>query len=343
MPTLPARSRAPWSIALVLALVLAAVATTDAIRYPFTGPVFGLAVAPDDSLLVADSGAGIFEIRHGQFAQVASLPGVTDMAPIGRGSMFALTSRANGGMGRLYRVSRGSMRELADLYDFESRINPDGGIIDSNPFDVEVLTGSTALVADAAANALLVVNDEGSIDWVATFPNEIVSTAHAKNLFGCPQGPPAVCNNDQLPAQAVPTSVVVGPDGAYYVGELKGFPSPTGESRVWRIDPGTRHAVCGSSPRCRVVADGFTSIIDLAFNGDGHLHVVQIDDDGWLAMQLGKGRGGSVHACSWATWACAPVAAGLPMISSAAVDRRGTVYAVTNAVLPFLTEVSTLP
>ena len=53
--------------------------------------------------------------------------------------MFDVTSRAFGGEGKLYRVSRGSTREIADLFAFESRVNPDGGITDTNPFDVEVL------------------------------------------------------------------------------------------------------------------------------------------------------------------------------------------------------------
>jgi hypothetical protein len=328
---------------LALVLVIGAV-TISATVYPFTGPVFGLAIAPDGSLLVADTGAGIFEIRRGQFSQVAQLPGVSDVAPIGRGDMFAVTSRAYGGEGKLYRVSRGSTHVLADLYEFESTVNPDGGIIDSNPFDVEVPNGGSALIADAAANALLIVDQRGRVDWIATLPNEVVSTAHAQALYGCPQrGPAFVCNNATWPAEGVATSVAVGPDGAYYVGELKGIPAPMGESRVWRIEPGTRHAVCGSSPACRVVADGFTSIIDLAFDAQGHLHVVELDEQGWLAMQLGKGVGGSVSVCDSNTWVCTPVATGLPMVSAAAVDRSGTIFVVTGALVPGGTSVSALP
>ena len=75
------------------------------------------------------------------------------------------------------------------------------------------------------------------------------------------------------------TSVAIGPDGAYYVTELKGFPAPTGESRVWRIEPGTRHEHCDAdavgSP-CTVVADGFTSIVDLTFGADGTAYVVEL-------------------------------------------------------------------
>ena len=168
--------------------------------------------------------------------------------------------------------------------------------------------------------------------------------SHAKALYGCPQqGPAIVCNNDTLPAQGVATSVVVGPDGAFYVGELKGIPAPRGRSRVWRIEPGSRHAVCGTSPACRVVASGFTSIIDLAMGPDGTLYVVEMDEESWLAMQLGKGTGGSVNACNTRTWQCTQVATGLPMLSAVAVDGRGTIYNVTNALIPGQASVSVLP
>ena len=49
------------------------------------------------------------------------------------------------------------------------------------------------------------------------------------------------------------TSIAVGPDGAYYAGELKGFPGTPGHPRVWRIEPGTRHTVCPSAECVAVV------------------------------------------------------------------------------------------
>jgi hypothetical protein len=343
----------PFRALVVVAALLAVAATTrtDAVHFPFTGPVFGLAVGPDDSLLATDAGSGIFEIRRGAFSQVAILPGVTAVAPIGRGDMFAITSRESGGDGKLYRVSQGSTREIADLYDFEIRVNPDGNSVaappapgPSNPFDVKALNGGSVLVADAAGNPLLIVDQRGNIDWVATLPNEVVSTANGKLLFGCPAaGPPPVCNNAMLPAQGVATSVAVGPDGAYYVGELKGIPAPKGESRVWRIEPGTHHAQCGVSPACQIVADGFTSIIDLNFGPDGTLYVVELDEESWLAMQMGKGTGVSVNACNSTTWVCTQVATNLPMLTSAVADRNGTVHIVKNALNPVTVDVTTLP
>jgi hypothetical protein len=338
--------RHSWLAAAAVAVLLVGAATVRVagVPYPFATPVFGLATAPDGSLLAADAGSGIYEIRRGVFTQVAQLPGVTDMAPIGRGDMLALTSPGFGGEGKLYRVSRGTTREIADVLAFETLVNPDGGIIESNPFDVAALTGGSALVADAAGNSLLIVDARGNIDWVATLPNEMVSTANAKQIFGCPgSGAPQCGLPDQIPAQPVATSVAIGPDGAYYVGELKGFPAPTGESRVWRIEAGARHAVCGSSASCQVVADGFTSIIDLTFGPNGTLYVVELDEASWLAMEEGQGVGGSVNACNTVTWSCNQIATGLFMVTSATVGRNGTVSVVTNALIPGAADVSALP
>jgi hypothetical protein len=322
--------------------------------YNFATPIFGLAVAPDGSLLVADNGAGVVELRKGEGHLIAELPGVTDVAPIGRGNMFAVTGFAEGEAGKLFRVSRGGLRELADLAAFEADVNPDGRAVESNPFDLAALSGGKVLVADAAGNDLLIVDQQGHVDWVATFPNQLVSTANAKHLVGCPNPSPGfefVCDlPETTPAQAVATSVAIGPDGAYYVGELKGFPGPTGASRVWRIEPGTLHAECGTSSSCTVVADGFTSIVDLTFGPDGTLYVVEIDEASFFAVQLevfsgipGRTLGGSVNACDSSTWTCTEVATGLPIPTAAAVDHDGTVYVAVSALVPGAAQVIKLP
>lgn len=315
--------------------------------YNFATPIFGLAVAPDGSLLVADAGAGVVELRKGKGNLIAALPGVTDIAPVGRGNMFAVTGASNDPNDalakKLFRVSGGKVREIADLGAFETNVNPDGGNIDSNPFDVETLSGNKVLVADAAGNSLLIVDQHGNVDWVATFPTELVSTANFKQIIGCPNPAPACGLPPMIPAEAVATSVAIGPDGAYYVGELKGFPAPTGESRVWRIEPGTRYAQCGISPACTVVADGFTSIIDLAFGPDGTLYVVELDEASWFAVENGAGIGGTVNACNSSTWACNELATGLQMPTAVAVSKDGKVYATVLSLVPGAAKVITLP
>ena len=224
--------------------------------YEFASPLFGLA-AKGGSLFVADAGAGVVRLRSGNGRLIAELPGVTDVAPITATSMWAVTGAPNR---RLYRITDGVVSRFANLGAFEADVNPDGGEIDSNPFDVAALPGGRALVADAAANALLIVKADGTVDWVATLPERLASTKNLKRLVGCPDAEPDwafACDlPERIPAQAVATSVAVGPDGAWYVGELKGFPAPRRSSRVWRIEPGTRHAECGSSPDCSIVAEG---------------------------------------------------------------------------------------
>ena len=302
--------RGMWLAAAVL-VTAAVLVPTAAQADPsfYATPMFGVDLAPGDQLLVADAGQGIVDADTG--ALVAALPGVTDVAPIGRGDMLALTSAfATGTHGALYRVSKGSARKLADLQDYEVLNDPAGDGTDegSNPFDLARMAGGKTLIADAAGNDLLAADDKGRVDWVATFP-------------------------EQNGIQAVPTSVAIGPDGAYSVGVLTGFPAPLGASSVWRIAPGTRHAHCGASPACSVVVSGLTSIIDLAFGPNGKLYVAQLEDNGWPALEGGGGVGGSVHACSVATGACQTVVSGIPILTSIAF-RGDTLWGAIWALVP---------
>jgi hypothetical protein len=304
------RRRGAWATAfasVVAAVLLPTAAQADTTFY--AGPMFGIDTAPGGQLLVADAGSGVVDADTGTL--VASLPGVTDLAPIGRGDLLALTSTfAPGTHGALYRVSRGSTRKLADLQQYELQNDPagDGTAEGSDPFDLARLEGGKTLIADAAGNDLLVADDTGKIDWVATFP-------------------------EQNGAQAVPTSVVIGPDGAYYVGELTGFPATPGLSRVWRVAPGTRHAHCGTSPACSVVVTGLTSIIDLVFGPDGKLYIAQLDDASWRAVEEGGGVGGSVHACDVDEGSCQTVVSHVPILTSIAF-RGSTLWGAVSALVP---------
>jgi hypothetical protein len=308
-----------------------AVPITD---YPFVTPVFGMAAVPGDGLAVADAGAGVVKLQGGVGSLFAELPGVSDVAPVGRRKMHAITGAPDR---RLYWLAGGHVRERADLGAFEAAVNPDGGAIDSNPFGVARLPGFRVLVSDAGGNVVLLVNRHGDIDWVATLPVELVPTANAKRLAGCPAGPPDVCGLPaRIPAQPVATSVAVGPDGAWYVSELKGFPGPRHHSRIWRVEPGSRHVRCGSSPKCRVVANGFTSIVDLSFDRHGHAYVVEIDENSFLVFEgtdFGPPAGGTVNRCDAWTWDCHAIARNLPIPTAAAVQ-RGNVFVAINSLVP---------
>jgi hypothetical protein len=243
----------------------------------------------------------------------------------------------------LYRIVDGRARAVADLGAFEQRVNPDGGVIESNPLHLVDLGDGQVLIADAAANALLIRTRAGRLNWVATLPTEPVSTENAKTLVGCPDAPPdfeEICGlPEEIPAEAVSTSVAIGPDGGFYVTELKGFPAPTGESRIWRIEPGSRHVVCGTDPECTLVADGFTSIVDLTFAPDGTAYVVEFDEASWFAVELEAGAGGTINACDPATWVCTEEATGLLMPFGIAATASGGVYAAVSILVPGAAEV----
>lgn len=285
------------------------------------GPVFGLGVTPNGRVLVASASAGVIEVGG---AVVAAIPGVTDVESIGNGQLVVLQTAEEAdnpaSPGRLlYRVSNGKTRVIADIGAFEAANDPDGNGFDSNPFDVEVVNGNEYLIADAGGNSLLRADNKGNVTLVATFPNQDVPN---------PFGP------GSMSAQSVPTSVVVGADGAYYVGELTGFPGTPGASRVWRVERGTVGAACGASPACTVVQTGFTSIIDLDVADNGDLLVAELDENGWIAVEAGIGApvGGTVSRCS-ATGSCVVLASDLFFLTAVA-QGRGTIWAAVAGGAP---------
>ncbi len=314
------------------ATALFAPAASAGAAYEFAGPVFGLAAGPGDVLFAADSGAGIVRFQAGVGELVVELPRVTDIAPVRPGRMWAIAGR------KLFTVAHGRAHFLAGLGKFERIVNPDEGEVDSNPFDVTALGTKRALIADAGANAVLIANRRGGLDWIATLPDEVVPTDHIKLLAGCPSGPADICDlPDELPAQGVATSVAIGPDGAYYITELKGFPAPTGRSRIWRIEPDARHVHCDAdatdSP-CTVVADGFTSIVDLTFGPDGTAYVTEIDEASWAAVEIFQDEvlGGTVNTCDATSWTCTEAATDLTIPMAVAVNDDGPFMVVSALV-----------
>ncbi|MCP9200849.1 ScyD/ScyE family protein [Gramella sp. GC03-9] len=314
-------------------------------NHGFPAPLFDLATAPNNDILIADIGRGILNIT-GEVE--ISLPGVTSIDPIGRNSLWAVTSASessetekDSGQG-LYRVSKGKSRKLTNLFAFEAMYNPDNDDVNSNPYSVASLGGEAALVIDAGANDLLKIDNQGNIEVVAIFPPELVSTANIKSLAGCPGSGAMPCNlPPAIPTQAVPTSVVVGPDGYFYVGELKGFPGPTGESNIWKVSPTASGALCGSSADCVKAFDGgFTSIVDMTFGPDGRLYVVELDEKSWAAVEvLGIITGGTIKACDTNTLECETIASGIPLITAITFDNDGNLWATKNALIPDLAEV----
>lgn len=315
--------------------------------YEFEPAVFDIAAAPDGSILVGENFT-VKEIRGGAVSdvmEVGSDTPINGLAAVGRGNTFVATAGTDLALeGALWRVSPDSVRMVADLAAFERNNDPDAfqgpmwkdqrcEAIDgfsagpqNNPYHVAALSGSTALVADAAGNTLLSGTVNGSIDWVAIFTPPVDQNGdwlirfHQETETG-----PIPCY-----VQPVPTSVAIGPDGAYYVGELTGATAdglPVGLSRVWRIEAGARNVVCPSAD-CSLFLDGLTSVIDVEFGPDGKLYVVEYDENSWLAavvpaIPLG---GGSVHACDIATGVCEDVPGEFNLPSAITFDKGGSLW-----------------
>jgi hypothetical protein len=219
----------------------------------------------------------------------------------------------------------------ASFGPFEAQNNPDKGegtaveigaesAIDSDPYSFVPYHGGFA-VADAAADDLLFVAPSGAISVLAVFPT-ITETAPAGTLG------PSQTSPIEVQAQPVPDSVTVGPDGALYVGELGGVPFVPGTSSVYRVVP-------GQSPT--VYASGFTAIGDIAFDRQGRLLVLEIDQKGIDDPALAAGElptPGAIVGVHRDGTQTLLASTGLEFPTGMAVTRQGSVYVSNYGILP---------
>ncbi|MEA5389896.1 ScyD/ScyE family protein [Cyanobium gracile UHCC 0139] len=156
-------------------------------------------------------------------------------------------------------LGAGSLTPLADIAAFEAAQNPDGKDLNSNPFAL-VVHGDDTYVTDSGGNSLVKADAANQVSLVNVFPEELVSTSHLPFPFPFPE----------VPAQAVPTGLTIGPDGALYITQLSGFPFAPGSADVFRYDftnPVTKFA------------SGFSNLIDIAAGPDDALYLLQYSDD----------------------------------------------------------------
>jgi len=213
--------------------------------------------------------------------------------------------------GSLIRVTGiGQWSYVLDISDHEISSNPDGNQIDSNPFGLRVLA-DRAIVADAGANALLQIGQFGHTTTLAVFPRRTVGSATI---------------------DAVPTSVTVGPGGAYFVGELTGAPFPVGAARVLRVPAN------GGTPV--EVATGFTNIIDVDFDSVRNaFYVLEHDADG-IIPPTGPGLNGKLTRINTQTGARTVLAStDFPKPGGLAIGSDGAVYVTRRTGLQGLGDV----
>jgi hypothetical protein len=252
----------------------------------------------------ADGTFSLVVERRGRTPRIVPLGGVTPgfapaLAAGPHGTVYVLTGAGEPGTGAatLYRWRHGddAPQPVADIAAYQvTDPDPDdleGIPAESNPFGLAVLPDGDVLVADAAGNDLLRVEpDTGSISTVARFRPRTVEVPEGLPPTG-PDGSPMPPAGTAIPSEAVPTSVVVGSDGAVYVGELRGFPATPGTSQVWRIEAASEGMSCDPgdpySGECTRWRDGLTSIVDLALGARDQLFALSLSRLGWLAMEMG--------------------------------------------------------
>jgi hypothetical protein len=147
----------------------------------------------------------------------------------------------------LFNLKKDTSTVVGDLGDHEAQANPIANP-DSDPTGLAKAGKLGYLATDSGGNTLVRAKN-GHVHGVAKFKSRM-------------------SGGDKY--QSVPTDVVKGPDGAWYVSELTGFPFIPGAARIWRIVPGHKP---------HVWASGLTNVTSLAFDGR-KLYAVQIADDG---------------------------------------------------------------
>lgn len=220
---------------------------------------------------------------------------------------------AGSDFGQLVRITTSGQRvNDFDLATYEETADPDGLGPDSNPYAVLAL-GDRRIAVDAGGNDMIELSAGGSVVQVTTFPTRTVAAPP-----GIPGLPP------QINMQPVPDSVAIGPDGAYYVGELTGFPFPVDGARVYRVVPGLEP---------EVYAEGFTNIIDLAFDDQGTLYVLEIFENGFLQVQQPGGdlTGALIRVASDKTQTPI-ISEGLVAPSGLALSPEGGIYISNSGV-----------
>ena len=277
-------------------------APTPVVRSSALAAPFNLDVSRG-SAYVADGGLNLVGrlARDGSVTTIAAdQPGASGVALSRNGHRLAWTTTEsnpetfeNTASGLTIRGPRGK-EVYADTHAYESAHNPDQvlhyGIDDPSPCVEEAFTaaqfpydytgqvdshaysvaawGDSWVVADAGANALFRVRNDGTVRTLAVLPPQPTTfTAEMAAALGLPDCVVGVT----YAFESVPTDVEVGRDGNLYVTTLPGGPeSPVLGARgaVWKVNPW--------SGSVRKVAGGFLGATNLAIGRHGTIYVAEL-------------------------------------------------------------------
>lgn len=141
------------------------------------------------------------------------------------------------------------------------------GALDSHAYSVTAYRKSW-VVADAGANDLLRIRNDGRIETLAVFPPQpLTITADMAAALGFPDCVAGVT----YAFESVPTDVEVGRDGMLYVTTLPGGPeSPVLGARggLWKVNP--------RNGAVTQVAGGFLGATNLAIGKHGEIYVAEL-------------------------------------------------------------------
>ncbi|OQR64565.1 hypothetical protein B6E66_08140 [Streptomyces maremycinicus] len=218
--------------------------------YRVKGSVQGRVVTglPSVQIVRADGSSVI-----GGAIEAEAAPGGTYRVISGLSGTPTTRAALGAGSGPLGTLSIAQGQVLGDLAAHEVANDPDSVLgnneVFSNPWNF-ARDGGDFLVTDAGANDLIRVHPDGTTTTEAVFPNNVVPAAASEGAAVAPAGQ----------AEAVPTGIVRGWDGAFYIADMSGI--RTGLSRIWRYVPGGQPTV---------FASGLTGLIDLAVAPGGDL------------------------------------------------------------------------
>ena len=236
--------------------------------------------------------------KKGQATDLAAGPVPGDVAAVSeREGVLTWAETAYGEEGPvsstlMRRSIDGTVTMLADLFAYETANNPDaslsygfqgldeacasllppfllpaGGGVDSHPYG-SVSVGGATYVADAGANAIFKVTDDGTVSTLAVIPGRSIMITEA--MAAANDVPSCVADHVYV-AEAVPTDVELGKNGALYVTSLPGGPeddSLGANGSVYRVDPATGAVT--------LVASGFLGATGLAVAPNGTIYVAEL-------------------------------------------------------------------
>lgn len=175
------------------------------------------------------------------------------------GKLYALIGESSGDWARrVLSVGPEGTEVIADLLAFAQRHQMIEGALRSNPYAfVPAPDGDGFFVTEAAAGTVLRVDLDGTVETFAT-----------------------------VPGHEVLTGLAWGPDGRLYVASFGQLPHPDGSGAVVAVD--------GDGDSSTVI-DGLTMVIDVGFDDDGAMYILEYASppdtpDGTDAYRDGTGR-----------------------------------------------------